>query len=269
MKGSAQKAAVVTGGSSGLGLELARGLAGRGFAPVLIARRREQLDAAAASLHADGFETLAISADVTDAAAMRAAAASVREAGHSVAWLVNCAGTVHPGTVASAAVEDLRADLDVNLRGSVLAAKFFLPLVEDGGSVLFIASGFGLMGPAGYAAYAAAKAGVIAFAEAIQREVHVRGIAVHAAVPSDIETPGLRREIAALPAWLRIAGARGRPLPADVAARQMLDRCKRGRFLIYTDGGVRMLSLCSAVLPRRLRNAVIDRMFPRPPRDDA
>lgn len=264
-----KKVAVITGGSEGLGLALAHELGQRRLEVWLLARDPSKLTAAIAELREKNISAHAIPTDITDAEAVEAAARQIQVERGAVHWLVSCAGGIHPGTLASLSREDCLADLDVNLKGPVLLVKSFGPLLEPGGTLLFISSGFGLMGPAGYATYSAAKAGVLTFAEAMRREYHARKIRVFAAVPTDIQTPGLARELAALPEWLRISAARGQAAPAQVIARKILARCCGSRFLIFTDTAVRSLALVTAWLPRSIRDWGIDRLFPKPPRHES
>jgi NAD(P)-dependent dehydrogenase (short-subunit alcohol dehydrogenase family) len=91
--------------------------------------------------------------------------------------------------------EDAKKDIDIGLFGSIICTKFFSPLIKDSGRILFVSSGFGLVGVAGYPVYSAVKAGVINFAGAVKRELHKRKIKVYVAVPSDIDTPGFKSEV--------------------------------------------------------------------------
>ena len=126
-----------------------------------------------------------------------------------------------------------------------------------------ISSGFGLVGPAGYAVYAASKAGMIAFAESLRREILHRSIAVHVACPGDMLTPQYEKELADSPAWMRKKAPRGLLSP-ETAARRILKKCSRGRFLIVINPEVFILQLVTRLLPRRLRDSLLDRVLPRP-----
>lgn len=257
--------AVVTGASQGLGFAFAQRLAEEGLRPVLIARSAARLgDAAAQIARESGIEPLVMSADVADAAALGRIAADVRASGAPLAWLVCNAGIVRTGTIETMAAEDIAAQVRTNLLGAMLAARAFMPLMTAGSRALFVSSGFGLMGPAGYAAYSASKAGMITFAEAVRREVHARKIGVYVAVPADIDTPGHANEMASAPGWMKRAAVRGPLLPAETAAARILRGCRGGRFVVYSDLSVRALAFATRVLPRRLRDWSIDRLFPRP-----
>ncbi|MCP4405597.1 MAG: SDR family NAD(P)-dependent oxidoreductase [bacterium] len=230
-----KKTAVITGGSSGLGLAFAEQLSERGYRTILIARDRQRL------------------------------AATVQAEYEQIEFLIVNAGVVHVKLLSEMSYDELRQDLDIDLWGAAVTAKTFLPLLKSGAKILFISSGFGLMGLAGYSAYCAAKAGVIHFAEALRRELHSQRIAVYVACPSDIDTPQFHEEQAAMPSWMKGGSApRVSAMPASAAARKILRRCQGKRFMITISPDVWALSLASKVLSRRMRDWLLDRMFPRP-----
>src|SRR5690606_35958597 len=104
--------------------------------------------------------------------------------------------------------------------------------------------------------------------EALRRELLHRGIAVYAACPSDIDTPQFRAEQDAMPAWMQVAGARGKAMPPDIAAARILSRCKGKRFLILINAELHFLLLLKRVLPERALNFILERMFPLPPAEE-
>jgi 3-dehydrosphinganine reductase len=257
--------AVITGGSSGLGLAMARRLAGEGHTLVLLARHPDRLDEAVASVHRLSPATIGIPCDVTRHEELVSAAETIRARFSRIHFLILNAGVVHVNCLEDvASVEMLKADLETDLWGVILSAYVLIPLLAAGGRVLCISSGFGLVGVAGYAVYGAAKAGVINFAAALRRELLCRNIRVYAACPPDIDTPQYRQEVASMPAWMPAAGARGRPMPADRAAEKILRKCTGDRFLIVIDFEVRLLLWANRLLPLRWVNLLIDRLFPRP-----
>lgn len=128
-----------------------------------------------------------------------------------------------------------------------------------------ISSGFGLLGVAGYGAYCAAKAGVIAFGESLRRELMRQGIHVHVVCPGDTDTPMLAREREQQPAWMRVKSARFMACSPGAMARRILDRCRGRRFLVIPSPEVRFVELAKRLLPESLRNLLFDLMFARPP----
>jgi 3-dehydrosphinganine reductase len=257
---SAPGRAMITGGSSGIGLALARLLAERGMELVLLARRPEPLEQAGASLHPDARRALLIGADVTDPLSLQAVVSRLR--GMPLQLLVNSAGVVHPGLCQDSAEEQIDRQLDTNLYGLIHATRVFLPLMQRGAAVLNLASFSGLLGTAGYAAYAASKFGVIGFSEALRRELLRKDISVHVACPMDVDTPMYRGELAAMPAWMD-RGHVSRPRPAAEEAGRILRGLERGRFLILTGPESRLYWALLRHLPT-LSRLMVDRIMPRP-----
>ncbi len=256
--------AIITGGSSGLGLALARHIGKNGYLPIILARRPEGIDQALQELKQDGVHAEGFSADVTDEGALRRVYEHVKDTYGAVDFLVCNAGRVSVKLLADYEnSSELKRDVEVDLWGTMLSTYVFLPLVHDGGKILMISSGYGLMGPAGYTAYAAAKAGIINFAECLRRELHGRRISVHVAVPGDMDTPQLHEEHAATPEWMHREAPTGMMAP-DRAARIILHKSRGNRLLVVPHFEVAMLVWLGKILPRIWRDAVIDRMFPRP-----
>jgi len=261
---TAARVALITGGSRGLGLALAHALARDGCVPLLIARSQTALDVAVAALRTHQPATRGFCADVRDDAALAAIARTVRQQYSGIDLLVNNAGVVFPGEFLRQNLADVHAQLETNLWGSIAATRILGPLVRSGGAILFVSSGFGLIGVAGYAAYCASKAGLLSFADALARELRPRNVRVHVALPADIDTPGFRDELRQAPAWLRRARARGAARSADVVAARILAGCRRGRPLVFPQWHVRMLHWFDRYAPRPLRAWALDRLFPGP-----
>jgi len=244
---------------------MAQNLAGRGYTPVLIARDRQKLNRAVAALTDLAGDAAGYSGDVSRQEDMEQIVSEIRDRFGRIDFLILNAGVVHVSALADIrSIDDLRADIEVNLWGTVLSAKVYSPLVPEHGRILMISSGFGLMGAAGYAAYCASKAGIINFAESLRRELLAKNIAVYVACPADIDTPQFAEEQEAMPEWMKLARARGKPMPAEMAAAEILRKCTGARFLITINTEIKLLLLLSRFLPRRLRDAIVDRMFPRP-----
>ena len=159
--------------------------------------------------------------------------------------------------------KELKHDLDINLFGTIVSAHVFLPLLIPGSRILMISSGFGLMGPAGYTVYAASKAGMINFAESLRRELLYKKIAVYVACPGDMDTPQFHEEHRTMPEWLKQGAPRGMMHP-KIAAEKILKKCNGKRFLIIINFEIFALILLTKLTPRRIRDFMIDTMFPLP-----
>jgi 3-oxoacyl-[acyl-carrier protein] reductase len=161
------KSALVTGGSSGIGLAIARALGEDGYALTLASRRPEKVEAAAAELGA-----LAVAADVSSAEDCERLVAAHRERHGGLDVLVNSAGIGIGGTIEKLAPKHLDLQLGVNLRGLILVTKYALPLLrESRGHVINLASIAGREASPGLAVYGATKAAVIALTRSLNAEV--------------------------------------------------------------------------------------------------
>ena len=177
-----RRVAVVTGGSSGIGLGVARNLAARGHEVVLTARRREPLEAAAAEVGGR-----AVVADVTDPASM---AAVVAAAGR-VDLVVHAAGVMAGTFVRKETVAGFESVLRTNLTSAFVVAHAALPAMGPGGRLVFLSSSSAHAPHPGRSAYSASKAGLNAFSLALAQEVERDGISVHVVTTGPVATPML------------------------------------------------------------------------------
>jgi 3-oxoacyl-[acyl-carrier protein] reductase len=181
------KIAVVTGGSRGLGLFIARALASAGAKVVITGRRKESLDEA---VRRSGGSLAAEVCDHTNEESVAALARKVVAAHGPPDILVNNAGMWEGGMpVATMPTESWRRILDTNLNGAFFTTHAFLPpMIERGrGDIVIIGSTSSLRADAGSSAYAASKFGLRGFTEALTKEVRKNGIRVTFLSPSDID----------------------------------------------------------------------------------
>jgi 3-oxoacyl-[acyl-carrier protein] reductase len=181
------RVALVTGASSGLGVQFARALADNGAAVALVARRAERLKALKDEIDSKGGRALAIEADVTDRAAMAKAFDAAEKAFGTVTILVNNAGIAQkPLRAVEVPVEEWRkvlsVDLDAVFYNAQEAARRMLS-AKQRGSIINIASVLGLGVAKGTAAYAVAKAAVIQATKALALELAFKGVRVNAIAP--------------------------------------------------------------------------------------
>jgi len=181
------RVALVTGASSGLGIQFAKALADNGASVVLVARRADRLAALKAEIEGKGGKAVAIEADVTDQAAMARAFDAAEKAFSTVTILVNNAGIAQsPRRAIEVSAEEWRKVLGVNLdavfANAQEAARRMLA-VKQQGSIVNIASVLGFGVAKGVAAYATAKAGVIQITKALAVELAFKGVRVNAIAP--------------------------------------------------------------------------------------
>ncbi|UDY35052.1 SDR family oxidoreductase [Dermatobacter hominis] len=176
------RTAIVTGGSSGIGLEVGRQLVARGDRVVLTARRVGPLTEAARAIGAE-----AIAADATDPAGFGAVVAT---AGH-IDLVVHAAGVMAGTFVRKETLAEFEQVVRANLTSAFVVASSALPAMGPGGRFVFLSSSASRAPQPGRAAYSASKAGLEAFAGALAREVERDGIAVHVVATGPVATPML------------------------------------------------------------------------------
>jgi NAD(P)-dependent dehydrogenase (short-subunit alcohol dehydrogenase family) len=190
----AGRAALVTGGGSGIGRAIALRLARDGADVVVLDRDLPAATQVAAECRAVGRRAEAVHADVADGASVGAALGAAHAAVGPVRVLVNAAGI--SGFALLVDMTDAQWDgmIAVHLRGTFLCCRAALPdmLAAGGGRIVNISSVGGLRGGPMLTHYAAAKAGVIGFTKALAIEVGGRGITVNAIAPGLVDTPMLR-----------------------------------------------------------------------------
>lgn len=227
--------ALITGGSSGLGYELARALLASGAAVTIVARDRGRLSDAHARLSAQGGAVRALSCDVTDGPALAALAAEAERHGGPVDFAAACAGAARPGRVETLTPEIFRSQMEVNYFGALNLGQAVLPKMRarGRGALLFVSSAAGLIGLPGHAAYAPSKFAVRALAQALGHEARPDGVLVSCAFPADLDTPGYAEERPFVPPELHaIAGSAGL-MRADRCARRILKGMQKGREEIH------------------------------------
>ena len=186
--------ALVTGGSSGIGLAVARMLHDEGYELTLAARRQERLEAAAGELGAQ-----AVVADVRKEDECERVVSTHRERFGSLDVLVNSAGVGVSSRVEDLRTKDLDLQLDVNLRGLLLVTRAALPLLKESrGLVVNLASLAGTVPGPGLSVYAATKAAVISLTRSLNAELEADGVRATALCPGFVDTP--------MAAWSSIPG---------------------------------------------------------------
>jgi len=180
------RVALVTGASSGLGVQFSRALADNGAAVALVARRADRLKALKDEIESKGGKAVAIEADVTDLAAMSRAFDAAEKAFGTVTIVVNNAGIAHGGRAVDMSAEEWRKVLSTNLDAVFFCAQEGarrMLAAKTQGSIINIASVLGLMVAKGAVAYAAAKAGVVQVTKALAVELAFKGVRVNAIAP--------------------------------------------------------------------------------------
>ena len=184
------KTAIVTGASRGIGAAIAQRLCEVGANVVLCSRSVEAVSQVAETLQEKGYTTLSMAADISQKADIEELIEKTIAQFSQIDILVNNAGITRDMLLMRLKDEDWDAVLQTNLTGTMYCTRAVLrPMIrQKSGRIINISSVVGLMGNAGQASYAAAKAGIIGLTKATAKEVGTRGITVNAIAPGFITT---------------------------------------------------------------------------------
>ena len=191
----AERAALITGGSSGIGLAIARMLGEEGYGVTLSARRPEKLEAAAEELRSAGIDVLAVPANVVNEDEIVALVGAHKERFGRLDVLVNNAGVGIGSSLESLETKRVDMQLGVNLRSYLLTTREAVPMLREAGAehgkalIVNTASIAGKSGQGWLSVYSATKAGVIGLTEATQKELASAGVQATALCPGFVDTP--------------------------------------------------------------------------------
>ena len=262
--------ALITGGSSGIGLALATRLVRDGHAVSLLARDAAKLAAARERILAlaPSAQVLTYSVDVGD---REACADVVRRAigqGGPPSWAIACAGIVKPYRFLDQPFSAHQEQMQTNYFGSLNFAQAVVPpmIANGGGKLVFVSSAAAICGVYGYSGYGASKFAVRGLAESLRVELRPEGIAVTVVYAPDTDTPQLAAERAERSAiTARIADAGGLWQPQAVADA-VIGGALRGKFVVAPGLPVRLLHLLQGLVApvfRWRQDLIIAAMSPR------
>ncbi|UCC71489.1 MAG: SDR family oxidoreductase [Gemmatimonadota bacterium] len=251
MRELARRTAVITGGSRGIGLYIARALADEGMHLVLAARSAEGLERIAGELRDKGSQAIAVPTDVTDRDALEALVAAANGEFGGVDILVNNAGALTIFPYDRIGIEDVERTVRLNLTSAMILTRLVLPgMVERGrGHIVNMSSIAGIWGPPFDAPYAATKAGLIGFTQSLRQEYHGAGIGASVICPGYVEEAGMYHD-AEQATGIKASALSGRTTP-DAVARAVVKAIKKDRpHTIVNTPSVRPLAVLSALSPR-------------------
>lgn len=183
------KTALVTGGTSGIGLATAQRLAAEGAHVFITGRRQSGVDEAVASI---GEAATGVRGDITDAGDLDRLAAAIRDRGQGLDVVFANAGGGEFATLQDETPEHLADTLTRNVGGTVFTVQTVLPLLNEGASIVLAGSTAAYSGVPAFGAYAASKAAIRSLGRTWAAELVDRKVRVNTVVPGPIETPGLR-----------------------------------------------------------------------------
>ncbi len=248
--------AVVTGASSGIGRAFALELAARGHPVLLVARRDEELRRVAATIASRGGRAETLVADLSTAEGLETVACAAEARGH-VDALVNAAGMGSHGAFVDRPPGIETTQVALNVVALVGLTRQLLPgmIARGRGHIVNVGSILSFTPTPYFAAYAASKAFVLHFSEALAHEVRGTGVRVLASCPGVTETE-----------FARVAGSGAQEallpqLTPEVVARLSLNAVAAGRVVRVIGGPYRLLAFLAAVTPRFIMRRIMGTIF--------
>lgn len=243
-----KKIVLITGGSSGIGLAVARQLSAQGWTICLLARDIDKLKKAKNQLE-QGAECHLIQADVSQREQVVTAIRDfVREFG-APDWLITSAAIAKPDHFMRLENADFRQAMEINYFGTLFAVQAVLPamLKRGSGAISLISSGAGFVGTYGYGAYAPTKFAVRGLAEVLRGELVSRGISVSVVCPPDTDTPQLEMENLTKPEQTRAISGHARVMSADAVASEIIAGILKKKFLISPGVEMKLLGALHSI----------------------
>jgi short-subunit dehydrogenase len=269
------KTVLVTGGSRGLGLVLARDVAAEGARVAICGRDQAALERAAAELERVGGAVLTVPADVTDRESVHGLVETVAGSLGPIDVLINNAGVIEVGPAETMAVSDYEEAMATNFWGMVYPTLQVLPAMRERGAgrIVNITSIGGKLGIPHLLPYSASKFAALGFSQGLRAEVGRDGVAVTTAIPGLMRTGSPRNATfrgrhRAEYAWFSI----GDSLPvvsvsADEASRRILSAARRGDAEVLFPAVARLAVIAAAVAPNLTASALAfaGRLLPEAP----
>lgn len=265
--------AIVTGGSRGLGLVLARKLIDKGVRVAIVARTEEDLAIAEEELRACGGDVLAVPCDIRDPQSVDAMAKKVREHFGAVHLLFNVAGIIQVGPLDAMKQSDFEDAMSTNCWGTLHTVLAVLPEMRrrGWGRIVNVASLGGKRAVPHMLPYSVSKFAVVGLSNGLRAELMKHGIFVTTACPSLMRTGSPRNAIfkgrhREEYAWFSIGDSLpGASMSAETAADQLLDACQNGSGEILLHGWANVGVVAQSWMPGVTRSAlaVMDRWLPK------
>jgi len=260
---SSTTTALVTGASSGIGVDLARQLAQRGHNVVLVARRADRLEALAQELSAEhGVRAEALACDLIDPDATDALPGRVEALGLEVSILINNAGYGSAGQFAELEVKSEAEMVRLNCEAVVRLSGAYVPKLiarDGGGAILVVASSAAMQPIPAQATYAASKAFALSFAEALHTELSHLGVAVSALCPGPVDTEfaaraGMTDAFDGVPEFARVS--------SEDCARIALDGLAKNKRVIVPGLAIKGVTMSGRLTPRAILLPLMKRFYP-------
>jgi len=253
----------ITGGSSGIGLELARLMVSKGAHVALFARNPEKLERACKEImnakHDPSQKITAMPVDITDRKNVnRNMDEAVKQFGKPNI-LINCAGIIKADYFENISYEDFDAVMKTNVYGARnMIAALFPAMKEKGGHIVNVSSAAGLMGMFSYTAYGASKFALVGFSDCLRSEMKLHNIDVSVVCPPEVKTPMNQEELKTIPPEaLAVKGLAG-VLEPEYVAKVVIKGILKKKFLIIPGFKCRFLYVTQKCSPGWLSRAISD-----------
>jgi len=248
------KIAYITGGSSGIGLAVAKLLAAGGASILIFARRAQVLEEALLQIGKcrispeQRFSCLPL--DVSEREDVEAVLFRAVADFGVPDILINCAGKAKPNYYENIPYSQFDEIIKTDLYGTWNTTSLLVPLMKDrGGYIINVSSIAGFIGVFGYTDYAAAKFGVVGFSEALRSELKKYNIAVSVLCPPDTDTPGFAEENKTKPEETKAISSTARLMKAEDVAKALLKGMKKQEFIIIPNFDGKFTYIMKRLLP--------------------
>ncbi len=246
--------ALITGGSSGIGLALAKQLAEQGYNISIVARDQQKLDAAVQEIQQSRElstqQVIALSADVGNQQQAEAAVNKAIEQLGAPAQLITSAGIAVPGYFQELPIENFEKTMQINYFGTVYVIKAAQAAMQAAkkGRIVIVSSGAALTGIFGYTSYGASKFALRGFAEALRAEMKPLGLGVSIVYPPDTDTPQLHEENKTKPYETKQITGAAKLMTADAVASCIIKGVKANKFAISPNLEIKLLTWLNSII---------------------
>ena len=247
--------AIITGGSSGIGLSTAIELARAGAEVALVARDADRLERAKAVVEAARLSpdsrVLTVSADLSRFESARQAIDRLADQDFAPDILINSAGVIVPGEFEKLSTEEFMRNLEHGFLSVVWPCKAAVPhmLAAGRGHIVNVSSVAGFLGIYGYTSYSAAKYATMGFTEALRFEMKPHGVSVHVVCPPDTDTPALEYEKRLRPPETEAISGNIKAIAPARVAEAIVSGIQRNRYYIIPDAQSRFYFRLKGLLP--------------------
>ncbi len=258
----AGKLALITGGSSGIGLETARQLVARGANVALFARRQEQLEIASQVLENNKItqqqKVILLSGDVSHFNHTETIIRQFMLDSGVPDILINSAGIVYPGKFINIPFEEYQKMIQTNYLGMVNMCKLVIPEMVKlhRGYVVNVASMAALIPLYGYTGYAGTKYAVRGFTDCLRQEMRLLGIGISIVYPPDTKTPQLEQEIPNRPAMTQALAETSSAVDPELVAQSILRGIERKKYVIIPGTEAKLLAHAGYLLGNTLHRVM-------------